>query len=168
MGSDPLPQVGLPAKSTLVSNTPLRHLLLPAAALLMLTLLPEEASACSCAPREGPTITPQVWLNRFDGAAFRGRIVSAETLPSGQRDGEMLKLTFRVEEHWKGVTQPEVVVWTDAYPSSCATGYLLNDSVIIFAYRRNGRWEKHMCDDRIPAPSFDVEKILGKGLPPPK
>jgi hypothetical protein len=58
--------------------------LLLAAALALLVFLPRDATACSCVPNEGPPITPKVWFDRFDGAAFRGTILKAEALQTGQ------------------------------------------------------------------------------------
>jgi hypothetical protein len=148
----------------------MRHLLLAATVALGLLALPENASACSCGPFSSPGISPKVWFERFDGAAFRGHIVKAETIRTNKPEpfDEELKLTFQVERHWKGVKEPEIVVWTDAWPSSCAIGYSLNEPLMMFVFRRNGRFERHMCDWGMPAPSWEVEQILGEGLPPPK
>ena len=151
----------------------MRHLLLATTlALGALALTPENALACSCAPFDSPGITPKAWFDRFDGAAFRGTIVKSEIVQTGKSelegDAEELKLTFRVERHWKGVKEREIVVWTDAWPSSCSIDYPLNRPVMMFAFRRNGRFERQMCDWGMPAPSWEVEQILGEGLPPPK
>jgi hypothetical protein len=149
----------------------MRHLLLSTIlALGAFALTPENALACSCAPFDSPGISPKAWFDRFDGAAFRGPVVKVETVQTGkpEPDQQKLKLTFRVERHWKGVNDAEVVIWTDSAPDSCAIEYPLNRPLMIFAFRRNGRLETHMCDWTMPAPSWEIPGILGRGLPPPK
>src|SRR5688500_14588637 len=110
---------------------------LPAIILGLLFLLPQDAFACSCVSGAVPgeaLPTPGEWLETFDGAVFRGRIVGLERSAReiGNGDIKVLfherKLTFRVERQWKGVQRPEIVVWTDELNSSCAVDYPLKAS----------------------------------------
>ena len=151
-----------------------------AAVLGLLFLVPQDASACSCVtggvPGE-PEPTPAEWLQNFDGAVFRGRIITIERstreivgvdfkVPFPER-----KLTFRVERQWKGVQHSEITVWTDELNSSCSVNYPLTTPLIILA-----RWEptlkRYQTDScawiLFPGTEKDFLAALGEGAPPPK
>jgi len=111
-------------------------------------LAPAAARPCSC----GPTPAVAEELETAD-VVFAAEVTKLEMLPtwwatSGKKvdDGllernpgeppfRVLKATFAVGKAWKGVTEPEVVVFTPADCCLCGTTFAIGQSYVVYAYR---------------------------------
>jgi hypothetical protein len=138
--------------------------LLLAATLALLALTPEDAVACSCVPPLGE-IDHRAWLKQFDGAVFEGTLLRQEQV---EKDSEpQLKLTFRVESHWKGVRSPEVVVYTPTESAMCGIGAERNRSRLIIASRTPTGLETWICHYTYIRDRHAFRAAVGEGSPPP-
>jgi hypothetical protein len=138
-------------------------LFLIGAALAFLALTPREAAACTCV--RTPKIDPREFLKQFDGAVFEGTLLRQETVAKGFEDPH-LKLTYRVERHWKGVTSPQVVVYTPSDTGQCGIGAEPKVTRFIIAYRTPRGLETGIC-----IYAFDRQALrtaVGDGSPSPK
>jgi len=115
--------------------------LLVAAGLLSLCWA-EPAFACSCATGVVDTNTYRQWLDRFDGAVFRGAVIKTE------EQAGFSKVTFRVERYWKGVTASEVVIYTPRQGSMCGVSFLVGQTHTVAAQRDNDRLQTDLCIER--------------------
>ncbi len=93
---------------------------------LFLSLYPQTAHGCSCAPplskedQEKALAAPvdeevkKFWLEQFKGAVFTGTVMKIEKVNVRWLHGKqrMKKVTVRVERAWIGVNDPTFVIYT--------------------------------------------------------
>jgi hypothetical protein len=124
----------------------------------------EPAFACSCNITTVSTGTYRQWLEKFDGAVFRG-VVRELTFEKSVGT----KATFQVERHWKGITTPVVTVYVPLSVGNCAVELRRGGIYMIAAQRANNRLNHHLClrmlTDSKPAAFLQA---VGEGAPPPK
>jgi hypothetical protein len=132
-------------------------------ALALLALTPRHAAACSCVPLQGE-IDLREWLKQFDGAVFEGTLLRQEQV--GKGFDTQLKLTYRVNRHWKGVTSPQVVVYTPTDSGMCGIGAEPKVSRFIIASRTPMGLQTGICHYTFHRSVFRA--AVGEGSPPPK
>lgn len=108
---------------------PLRYS--PLIALLTVLALPQTCLACSCAVMEAPTTA----LTRAP-AVFRGRAIGISSEQDWSRGSlsHYQRVTFRVDESWKGPTTHEVVVFTSLGDSVCGYPFVQGEDYLVYAF----------------------------------
>jgi hypothetical protein len=134
-------------------------------ALGLLALTPENALACSCVPVKGK-IDYREFLKRFPGAVFEGTLVRQEEMQT--EFGTELKLTYRVERHWTGITSSQVVVYTHTDSSMCGVGAEPTVSRFIIATQGPMGLETGICHYVYVQDRKAFRAAVGEGSPPPK
>jgi uncharacterized protein (TIGR03382 family) len=108
-------------------------------------LLPTNASACLCNPREEITSI----IERSD-AVFRGRVLSI--LSAGRFNSKWPSyawiVRFEVLTAWKGLTETETVVLTHKVGTSCGIPFKKDVEYLVFAASRDseGNLWTSVCD----------------------
>lgn len=128
---------------------------------------PDSALACSCAMLQDV----QSRLEQKT-AVFRGTVT--DVLMPGPRlngtrsSGDLVKVTFTVNEVWKGQLGREVVVYTAVGGESCGyEGFRNRGEFIVFASGETDNLRTTMCDGNQPSSAAGEElAILGDGSPP--
>ena len=100
---------------------------------------PDAAHACICAGPGKASFSPaeyQRWLAGFDGAVFRGTVISVRIVPAARSEGRAFATadyTFKVERVWKGVTTSEVVIRTAESDSACGVPFERGRTYVVAA-----------------------------------
>jgi hypothetical protein len=155
--------------------------------LTAMVVWPDAASACSC-PDRRPTTALQYreWLPTFNGAVFRGTVLSVEQVqpapsveqvqPAQSSEPQeapfptwWLKVTWRVDRYWKGVTSSPLVIYTGPDDASCGIRFTVGGSYLVAADPRDGSLTANICTlgwfyTRDPEA---FRAALGEGAPPP-
>jgi len=98
------------------------------ATLIILSLLLTTAStadACSCAPPP----PPQTALKQAH-AVLLGKVTKIELR------GQLKRVTFAVERSWKGVNDPQAVVWTHVSGAACGYGFQVGNKYVVYCYQQ--------------------------------
>jgi hypothetical protein len=144
----------------------MRHLLLAATLTLgLLSLTPQDASACSCLPPP-QKIDHRAWLKGFDGAVFEGTLVAEQRVVGNY--GAERKMTFRVDRQWKGVTSPQIVVSTPVDSAACGIGVAPKVSRLIVASRTPEGFQTGICAYAYVLDQKAFRAAVGEGSPPHK
>ena len=98
----------------------------------LVALLPDCASACSCA-----------WPQRTERELDRSSAVFAGEVLDLKRGFETIKVSFRVSEVWKGPEQDTLEVSTPRYEASC--GYSFKEGQEYLVYAEGKRMEVSSC-----------------------
>jgi hypothetical protein len=129
----------------------MKMLTLSAVALLGLLVIPDVASACSCADT-GPKTAADYkrWLQTYPGVVFHGQVVRVEPGPSlvAARDLPPLqtrKVTFTVERQWKGVRTREVVVTTPVDDGLCGVDFQKDSRYLVGVEMQGGTFHATLC-----------------------
>jgi len=133
--------------------------------LALLALLPDCASACSCA---GYLAAPQERAQRAlkeSTAVFSGQVVNIGTgEPSGAWRPATVTVSFQVSEVWKG-PQPETLeVSTSRDGASCGYPFKEGQEYLVYAYGKEEPFKVSLCSETKPLSeaSADLE-ALGNG-----
>jgi hypothetical protein len=100
-------------------------------------ILPESAQGCSCSAPRGP------WEARAEAdAVFSGTAV--EVVPT---EGTLRsrRITFRVDNRWKGELGDQVTIFSAASTAACGFLFRENEQYIIYADDFSGRLSTNMC-----------------------
>ena len=132
---------------------------------------PSAASACSCLDRR-PTTAQQYrqWLLTFDGAVFQGTVLSVEPFQGVEQPFQPgWTVTFQVDRHWKGITSPQIVIYTSPDDGLCGIRFDPRRVYLVAAAPRDGRLIANVCTvgwfyTRDPEA---FRAALGEGSPPP-
>jgi hypothetical protein len=136
-----------------------------ATALALLGFTPRDSAACSCVPLEGK-IDYREFLQKFPGAVFEGTLLRQERVET--KFGIELKLTYRVDRHWTGITSAQVVVYTHTESSMCGVGAEPKVSRFIIATRGPLGLETGICHYVYVRDRKAFLAAAGEGSPPPK
>jgi hypothetical protein len=113
------------------------------------TVLPAIASACSCVqiPASDEAMT-DFYRNRFDGAAFTGKVKSVREIPgfSDDADSRMREIIVDVDQFWKGVSTPEMKIYTDSGRTSCSLSFEKDKEYFFLPNLWKGHLFSGMCD----------------------
>jgi hypothetical protein len=134
-------------------------------AFVLLALLPDCASACSCA---GYLAAPQERAQRAlkeSTAVFSGQVVNIGTgEPGGAWRPATVTVSFQVSEVWKG-PQPETLeVSTPRDGASCGYPFKEGQEYLVYAYGKEELFKVSLCSETKPLSeaSADLE-ALGNG-----
>jgi hypothetical protein len=146
-----------------------------AIALLGLLVIPDVASACSCADT-GPKTEADYkrWLQTYSGVVFHGEVVRVEPGPNMVTAPDLpplatRKVTFTVERQWKGVRGREVVVTTPVNDGLCGVDFQKGRRYLVGVEMQGGTLHATLCSSGW-MHTQDEEAFtaaLGQGSPPP-
>lgn len=123
---------------------------------------PNTGYACSC-DKPG---SAQEGLER-SAAVFSGEVIGIlDKNKNGfiQSSADSIAVLFEVEESWKGVTQSQVLVYTERDEASCGYQFSLNTKYLVYAYELDGSLKTSYCSKTTPL-TLAVDDIdeLGEG-----
>ncbi|MDF0728527.1 hypothetical protein PY093_17980 [Cytobacillus sp. S13-E01] len=126
---------------------------------------PSTTFACSCL--QPPPV--EVELERKT-AIFSGKVIKIEdTTTFNQSSGDLLKVIFEVKSSWKGINQPQAIVYTTRDSASCGFNFNLNEDYVVYAYSEEDKLMTGLCER---TKSLDIAqedlKALGEGKEPSK
>ena len=126
---------------------------------------PSTTFACSCL--QPPPV--EVELERKT-AVFSGKVIKIEdTTRINQSSGDLLKIIFEVRSSWKGMNQPQAIVYTTRDSASCGFNFKLNEDYVVYAYGEEEKLMTGLCER---TKSLDIAhedlKALGEGKEPSK
>ena len=117
--------------------------------IVSMTLDVAVASACTCvqvlASDEAMT---DFYRNKFDGAAFTGKVKSIREIPAftDDSDSRMRELIVDVDQFWKGVSAPEMKIYTDSGRTSCSLSFEKDKEYFFLPNLWKGHLMSSMCD----------------------
>lgn len=134
---------------------------------ILLTYIPDTSYACSCVPPD--SVTEE--LERHT-AVFSGKVVEMvdeNKFSLIQSSADLIAVTFEVEQSWKGINQPEVVVQTERNSASCGYEFNIHNDYLVYANEVDGELRVSLCSRTAPLAdaSQDIEQ-LGIGEKPVK
>lgn len=113
-------------------------------AIVLVGLAGQSAFGCSCmVESEKKKIDYKKWAKGFDGAAFKGRVVSIDA----DLAKKQLKVTFAVDSFWRGVESARVVVYTAIDGAMCGVSYEIGKEYVIIADRSERKLKTNLCSD---------------------
>ncbi|GAA3402589.1 hypothetical protein ACFFNY_04670 [Paenibacillus hodogayensis] len=131
---------------------------------MWLFVVPDQASACSCA---GPRPVAEELVRK--SAIFSGKVVSVAK-PKGLNvsTADLVAVKLQVEDVWKGQVSAETVVYTASASPSCGyEGFAANERFIVFAYEADGKLKTGLCERTKPLAAATEElAALGAGYAP--
>ena len=126
---------------------------------------PNTGYACSCAEPG----SAQEELER-SSAVFSGEVIGILDKNKNsyiQSSADPIAILFEVEETWKGVTQSQVVVYTERDEASCGYQFAINTKYLVFAYESGGSFKTSYCSKTTPLTlAIDDMDELGEGEVP--
>jgi hypothetical protein len=129
--------------------------------LALLALLPDCASACSCAILGSKQEMAKQALSD-SAAVFSGEVVDVEKQAGKQ--GGTATVTLRVSEVWKGPEQGTLEVATSSQESAC--GYPFEEGLEYLVYAEQG-FKVHLCSETKPLSKAGMNlQMLGDGERP--
>jgi hypothetical protein len=129
----------------------------------LLALLPDCASACSCAYFGG---SPQQRAERMldkSAAVFAGKVVDIERNQKGPFGG-VDKVSFRVSEAWKGPERETLELTTQSQESACGYSFSEGREYLVDA---TGKMSVSLCSETKPlSEASEIVEALGNGESP--
>ena len=123
---------------------------------------PNTGYACSCAEPGSPLEE----LER-SSAVFSGEVIGiVDKNKNGylKSSADPIAVLFEVEETWKGVTQSQVLVYTERDEASCGYQFALNTKYLVYAYESEGSFKTSYCSKTTPLTlAVDDMDELGEG-----
>jgi hypothetical protein len=111
---------------------------------LVLLLAPASTFACSCetyfTPRKD---AKEYYTKKFDGAIFTGTVASIKHDPS---NGGASELTINVNQYWRGVSGPTVVLVVFGLTTSCWADWKTDQDGFFIASNHEGTLHYDLCD----------------------
>src|SRR5215203_349841 len=134
--------------------------------LSLLVLLPDCASACSCALFGGsPKQRAERMLDK-SGAVFAGKVVDLKRNQKGPFGG-VDKVSFRVSEVWKGPKRETLELTTQSQGSACGYSFSEGRKYLVYAYGKGEPFETDICNGTVPLSKADEDlALLGNGEKP--
>ncbi|WP_456276936.1 hypothetical protein [Bacillus sp. AK128] len=126
---------------------------------LTLTLIvkPIPSYACSCVP--SPPVEEE--LERAN-SVFSGKVLSIEEDTSNEF--EPIKVTFQVNEIWKGENTSQISVYTARDSASCGFNFSKDESYLVYAIQNEGILKTGICSlTKELSRANDDLTILGEG-----
>ena len=128
----------------------------------LVALLPDCASACSCAGFPGS----QRALEQSN-AVFSGEVMDVEGGHTTRMFGmsvSSVKVTLRVSEAWKGPQQETLVVSTPRDGATCGYAFKEGQEYLVYAYGKEEPFEVDLCSGTKPLSDADADlRVLGDG-----
>ena len=128
----------------------------------LVTLLPDCASACSCAGFPGS----QRALEQSN-AVFSGEVMDVEGGHTTRMFGwnvSSLKVTLRVSEAWKGPQQETLEVSTPRDGATCGYAFKEGQEYLVYAYGKEEPFEVDLCSGTKALSDADADlRVLGDG-----
>jgi len=98
---------------------------------------------------------------RASEAVFVGEVVAV----SGDAEKRTMAIKFKVEEYWKGVTYPDMIVVSPLPKAdSCGLAVEVGGKYLVYAWR-DGQLQTSVCSSLSLEHAADELKKLGKGKP---
>ena len=123
----------------------------------LVALLPDCASACTCAAFPGSQQEQAERALNHSTAVFSGEVVEV----SG---GEPATVTLRVSEVWRGPEQGTLEVRTSSQESACGYSFKEGKEYLVYAYGKEEPFKTDICTETKPlsgaSPDFEA---LGNG-----
>src|SRR5215207_5073673 len=131
--------------------------------LSLLVLLPDCASACSCALFGGsPKQRAERMLDK-SGAVFAGKVVDLKRNQKGPFGG-VDKVSFRVSEVWKGPKRETLELTTQSQGSACGYSFSEGTEYLVDA---TGKMSVDICSETKPlSEASEIVEALGNGKTP--
>jgi hypothetical protein len=147
---------------------------LAALASLLLTVLgavflvPDCASACSCAIESNPKERVEFAVSDSE-AVFSGEVVDFEKGADSTMFGPTETVSFRVSEVWKGPQRETLEVSTPTQGSACGYAFKEGQEYLVFAYTGKQGLETDLCSSNKPLAKAEADlALLGNGGEKPK
>jgi len=135
--------------------------------LALLALLPDCASACSCAILgNSPEERAEIALKEST-AVFSGEVLDVEKGPLTRMLGFRIpssRVTLRISEVWKGPQQETLEVRTPSQGGACGYSFSEGREYLVYAYGKEEPFQTDLCSETKPLSkaSADLE-ALGNG-----
>lgn len=123
----------------ITEKTTMKTFLVTVICLLGILLSVQTASACTCKPGSAQSTIKR--LRKESAAIFVGKV---RQITREFKDYRLtLKVSFSVEQTWKGPQDEEIVVYTEG---GCMASYQVDRTYIVYAYKgETGRLETIIC-----------------------
>ena len=129
-------------------------------ALGLLALLPDCASACSCAILGSKQEMAKQALSD-SAAVFSGEVADAE------KQGRTATVTLRVSEVWKGPEQGTLEVSTPSQETACGYPFEEGQEYLVYAYGKEEPFKVDLCSETKPLSKAGASlQVLGDGQRP--
>jgi hypothetical protein len=123
----------------------------------LVALLPDCASACTCAMIPGNQQERTARALEESSAVFSGEAVEI----SG---GEPATVSFRVSDVWKGPEQEILEVSTSRQESACGYSFKEGKEYLVYAYRKEEPFKTDLCTETKPRSEASADfEALGNG-----
>ncbi|MDF2723960.1 MAG: hypothetical protein K0Q59_3635 [Paenibacillus sp.] len=132
---------------------------------LLVFVSPAPAYACSCA---GPQPVAQELERK--SAVFTGTVKQISKPSAGftRSSADPVKITFEVNQVWKGEISSEATVYTALSGASCGyEGFAVQQTFIVFAHDDQGKLRTTLCDrTKLLSGASEELAALGEGYAP--
>ena len=137
-------------------------------ALALLALLPDCASACSCAIESNPKERVEFAVSDSE-AVFSGEVVDFEKGADSTMFGPTETVSFRVSEVWKGPQREILEVSTPTQGSACGYAFKEWQEYLVYAYAGKQGLETDSCSSNKPLSKAEADlALLGNSGEKPK
>ena len=131
-------------------------------------LIPDCASACSCAIESNPKERVEFALSDSEDV-FSGEVVDFEKGADSTMFGPTETVSFRVSEVWKGPQRETLEVSTPTQGSACGYAFKEGQEYLVFAYTGKQGLETDLCSSNKPLAKAEADlALLGNGGEKPK
>ena len=130
-------------------------------------LIPDCASACSCAIESNPKERVEFAVSDSE-AVFSGEVVDFEK-GADSMFGPTETVSFRVSEVWKGPPRETLEVSTPTQGSACGYAFKEGQEYLVYAYSGKQGLETDLCSSNKPLSKADEDlALLGNSSEKPK
>ena len=130
-------------------------------------LIPDCASACSCAIESNPKERVEFAVSDSE-AVFSGEVVDFEK-GADSMFGPTETVSFRVSEVWKGPPRETLEVSTPTQGSACGYAFKEGQEYLVYAYSGKQGLETDLCTSNKPLSKADEDlALLGNSSEKPK
>jgi len=166
--------VGASDRRTHEELAPMIRRPLAALASLLLTvlgavfLLPDCASACTCAIESNPKERVEFAVSDSE-AVFSGEVVDFEKGADSTMFGPTETASFRVSEVWKGPQRETLEVSTPTQGSACGYAFKEGQEYLVYAYTGKQGLQTDLCSSNKPLSKAEADlALLGNSSEKPK
>ncbi|MFZ3591203.1 hypothetical protein ACOI1C_18650 [Bacillus sp. DJP31] len=117
---------------------------------------PSPSYACSCI--QPPPVDEEY---KQVTAVFSGKVID---IKNQLNPSEPMKVTFQVDQSWKGVSEGKISIYTAKDSAACGYAFNMDDSYLVYASEYEGKLNTGLCSltKELSAASEDLV-ILGEG-----
>jgi hypothetical protein len=109
-------------------------IILTVVSIIGLMVLPKTSYACSCA---GPSTVEEEFQRQT--AVFSGKVITINKTNNG------LKITFEVDQAWKGEVGKKLSVYTAMFSASCGYEFMENERYLVYAFGDMNKLQVGLC-----------------------